>query len=69
MQPNDLDASIVDWVIDHPASVAIFEQLGIDYCCGGKSLRYACRERGLDAEVVLARLRLLEEEQEGSGRK
>lgn len=39
----------------HPLSVPVFEQLGIDYCCGGQSaLRDACRARGLDmADVVL----------------
>ncbi|MGN6132942.1 MAG: DUF542 domain-containing protein, partial [Aureliella sp.] len=44
------------WVIDHPASVAIVEQLGIDYCCGGRSLATACLARGHDPETVAARL-------------
>ncbi len=32
---------------------AVFEDLGIDYCCGGnKPLDEACREKGLDPDVV-----------------
>jgi quercetin dioxygenase-like cupin family protein len=53
---HDLDSAVPDWVIDHPGSLAIFQELGIDFSCGGKSLGYACRERGLDAGAVLARL-------------
>lgn len=69
----DLDTSVPDWVIEYPAALAVFEGLGIDCCCGGKSLRYACLERGLDAEVVLARLRRSspdsrESEQDGGSR-
>ncbi|NUN93401.1 MAG: iron-sulfur cluster repair di-iron protein [Verrucomicrobiae bacterium] len=40
-----------------PALARIFEQAGIDYCCGGKkSLEAACREKGLDPQKVLAQL-------------
>ncbi len=52
-----LETSVPDWVVDHPETLAIFRELGIDYCCGGKSLEYACQEQGLDAAAVLARLR------------
>lgn len=52
----DLDTSVSDWVIDHPATLAVFEEFGIDYCCGGKSLAYACSQQGVDARMVLARL-------------
>jgi len=35
----------------------VFEQLGIDYCCGGKTpLAMACAERGLDLSKVLEEL-------------
>jgi regulator of cell morphogenesis and NO signaling len=53
----DLETSIVDWVIDAPASVPIFQQFGIDYSCAGKSLEYACRQAGADPREVLVRLR------------
>ncbi len=40
-----------------PACSRIFENLGIDYCCGGKkSLAEACRAKGLDTPTVLAML-------------
>jgi regulator of cell morphogenesis and NO signaling len=55
MSECSLDTPVPDWVIDHPEALATFRELGIDYCCG-KSLAYACRERGLDAAAVLARL-------------
>lgn len=53
----DLDTPVPDWVIEHPETLAMFQELGIDYCCGGKSLEYACRERGLNPANVLVRLR------------
>lgn len=56
MSECDLDTSVPDWVIEHPTSLAVFQELGIDYCCGGKSLAHACRERGLDAKTVLAKI-------------
>jgi iron-sulfur cluster repair protein YtfE (RIC family) len=57
MSECDLDTAVPDWVIEHPESLAMFQELGIEYCCGGKSLEYACRERGLDANIVLSKLR------------
>jgi hypothetical protein len=51
----DVDSSVPDWLIEHPALLPLFQELGIDYCCGGKSLQTACREQGLDPQEVLAR--------------
>ena len=56
MSECDLDTSVPDWVIEHPATLAIFQELGIDCCCGGKSLAYTCRQQGLDAQAVLTKL-------------
>ena len=56
MTPCDLDTSVPDWIIAHPGTLAVFQELGIDYSCGGKSLGYLCLQLGLDAEAVLARL-------------
>lgn len=40
-----------------PAHSRVFEQLGIDYCCGGKKpLAEACRAKGLDPATVVALL-------------
>jgi quercetin dioxygenase-like cupin family protein len=57
MSECDLDTPVPEWVIDHPETLTTFQELGIDYCCGGKSLAHACRERGLDAAAVLEQLR------------
>lgn len=52
----DLDTPVPDWIIDHPQSLALFKELGIDYSCGGKSLGYVCRQRGLDPNEVFQEL-------------
>lgn len=52
----DLDTPVPDWVIEHPATLAVFQELEIDYCCGGKSLAYACRQQGIDAQAIFAKL-------------
>ena len=52
----DLDSPVPEWVIEHPATLVVFQTFRIDYCCGGKSLAYACREQGLDPDHVLTRL-------------
>jgi len=38
MDECDLDTSVPDWIIEHPETLATFQELGIDYGCGGKSL-------------------------------
>ena len=67
MSECDLDTPVPDWVIEHPETLAVFQELGIDYACGGKSLGFACRQQGLDAEAVLAKLlcRLAASRQDG----
>jgi regulator of cell morphogenesis and NO signaling len=57
MTSCDLDSSVPDWIIEHPATFIVFQELGIDYGCEGKSLAYACRQQGIDPKVVLAQLR------------
>lgn len=43
--------------------VALFNQLGLDFCCGGaKPLKDACRERDLDPEEVLEKISSLDHE-------
>ena len=40
-----------------PASMRVFEALGIDYCCGGKrDLADACSRAGVSVEDVMARI-------------
>jgi len=44
-------------VAEQPGRARVFEELGIDYCCGGqRSLSDVCRERGLDLETILRRI-------------
>ena len=52
----DLDTPVPDWVIEHPETLAVIQDLGIDYSCAGKSLAYACSQRGIDAKMALAKL-------------
>ena len=47
------DQAVGTLVAERPARARLFEQLGIDYCCGGRRpLADVCRERGLDAATV-----------------
>jgi iron-sulfur cluster repair protein YtfE (RIC family) len=57
MEEVGLDTPVPEWVIEHPETLATLEELGIETCCGGKSLAYACRERGLDPAAVVEELR------------
>ena len=44
-------------VAQQPALSRVFEQAGIDYCCGGKiPLDQACRKKGLDLQQLLTQL-------------
>ena len=47
-----LETSVPDWLIEHPEILPVLQKLGIGYSCGGKSLEYACEERGLDVNSV-----------------
>ncbi len=43
--------------LEQPASIRVFEQFGIDYCCGGrKPLAEACAAKGVDVAAVIAAL-------------
>jgi regulator of cell morphogenesis and NO signaling len=49
--------TVRDIALEQPASIRVFEQFGIDYCCGGrKPLAEACAARNLEIETVLAAL-------------
>lgn len=52
-----------------PALAWVFEKAGIDYCCGGrKTLKDACREKGIDLDELINRLeeaRVLEGKEDG----
>lgn len=65
MTDCSLDTAVPDWIIEHPETLAVFEELEIDYSCGGRSLEYACREQHLNAAMVLERLRAVIEQASG----
>lgn len=49
--------SVGEMVAERPGRSRVFEELGIDYCCGGKlSLAEACAHRGLQPDAVRRRL-------------
>jgi iron-sulfur cluster repair protein YtfE (RIC family) len=52
VNPVDLESSVPDWLIEYPELLALFQELGIDYSCGGKSLARACQERHLSVGDV-----------------
>lgn len=53
----ELETSIPDWIIEHPQTQRVFDALGLDTGCGGKSLEYVCRHCGLSPQDVLEQLR------------
>ncbi len=61
MSAIDPSVTVAELVVEKPGRARLFEQLGIDYCCGGKrSLAEACAEQGLDARTVGAVLAALD---------
>jgi len=58
------DQTVREIAINHPASVRVFENLGIDYCCGGKrALEEACEK----ANVPIAKAMQLLGELDSNG--
>lgn len=57
MNESQLDNTVGDIVAGYPMLASVFEDIGIDYCCGGKkTLGDACRDKGLNPQSVLATL-------------
>ncbi|MDP9052263.1 MAG: iron-sulfur cluster repair di-iron protein [Acidobacteriota bacterium] len=49
--------TVRDVALEQPTSIRVFEQYGIDYCCGGrKPLAEACASSNLEVDAVLAAL-------------
>ncbi len=56
---------VSDLVVERPGRSRVFEELGIDYCCGGGvPLTEACGTAGVELETVLAELARREAEPE-----
>lgn len=57
-----------DLVVATPGAAALFERLGLDYCCGGaRTLDDACERHGLDAAAVQTMLEAVRAEPSGDG--
>jgi regulator of cell morphogenesis and NO signaling len=53
MSATTISKTIGDIAAESPAAAAIFEKLGLDYCCGGaRTLDQACRAAGVSAAEV-----------------
>jgi regulator of cell morphogenesis and NO signaling len=51
------EKTIGEIAAERPGAMRVFEQYGIDYCCGGqRSLREACGERGIAPEQLMERI-------------
>lgn len=49
---------IADLVAERPSRSRAFEELGLDYCCGGKrSLALACEKKGLSVDLLIQKIR------------
>jgi len=49
----DTQRTVSEIALERPQAAAVFEKLGIDYCCGGKKpLAAACEEAGVDLNHV-----------------
>ena len=57
MSKLDKEATVAQWVSERPRTADVFEELQIDYCCGGDvTLSNACASRQLNVDEVLCRL-------------
>jgi regulator of cell morphogenesis and NO signaling len=61
MKKITADTTVGEIVRAFPARSRVFENLGIDYCCGGKKpLAEVCQKKGLDPATVVAMLTALD---------
>jgi regulator of cell morphogenesis and NO signaling len=59
----DHASTLGELAAQQPRAAALFERLGLDYCCGGRrTLEHACRQQGLDTKTVGALLHALADE-------
>ncbi|MFY9221613.1 MAG: iron-sulfur cluster repair di-iron protein [Blastocatellia bacterium] len=57
-----ISKTLSDYASNVPGAVEIFEEFGLDYCCGGgRMLDQACAEIGLTVDEVLTKLSQAEE--------
>ncbi len=57
MPEFDTSTPVGEWVAEFPQTSRVFQELQIDFCCGGgKPLSEACEAKGLDPDLVASRL-------------
>lgn len=57
MSTLNSESTVAQWVTERPQTADIFEELKVDYCCGGAvPLSEACQARQLNTSTVLSRL-------------
>lgn len=62
MKTITIETTVGEIVRAVPSRSRVFENLGIDYCCGGKKpLAEACQAKGLDPSTVVAMLSALDD--------
>ena len=55
--PIDTSRTVAELVLEQPSRARVFEELGLDYCCGGKTpLAEACEARGVPVHEAVAAL-------------
>jgi regulator of cell morphogenesis and NO signaling len=53
----DPSRTVAELVLEQPSRTRVFEELGLDYCCGGqRSLTSACARRSIDVAAALVAL-------------
>ncbi|GIW82910.1 MAG: iron-sulfur cluster repair di-iron protein [Gemmatales bacterium] len=63
MTTTESQVPVGQLVAERPAAAAVLERAGIDYCCSGKrTLADACRDKGIDAQQLLAEIAAEEEQ-------
>ncbi|HJT24582.1 MAG TPA: DUF542 domain-containing protein, partial [bacterium] len=51
--PIEMTKTVGEIAVEFPASIPVFEELNIDYCCGGnRSLKDACSLAGIPVEKL-----------------
>lgn len=68
---NDLSTSTIKDIVTHDfRTAAVFEKFSLDFCCGGgKTIEQACRDKAVDASLVLAELEATESNFAGKERR
>tara|TARA_R110002095_G_scaffold119286_2_gene103857 strand:- start:256 stop:465 length:210 start_codon:yes stop_codon:yes gene_type:complete len=50
----DLESSLVDWIIEYPQLERLFQELQLEYHCGGRSMEYECLRQGFNPQHILS---------------